>query len=136
MVQILVEDDDHCFACGMENQEGLRIQWKVTDTSMTGEFIPEKKYQSWRGIVHGGIIATLLDESMARLACALYGKALTAEIVVRYIAPAKIGQNLYIRGEVVKESRKLVEMKAEIHEEDQNGSLIAHAIGKIFILQR
>lgn len=134
MLQMLVEDDNHCFACGMENLEGLRIQWKVKDKTMTGEFIPQKKYQSWKGILHGGIVATVLDESMARLACVLYGKALTAEITVRYVAPAKIGQKLYIRGTVVKESRKLVEMKAEIHEESQIGSLVAYARGKIFKL--
>ncbi|MBI3236681.1 MAG: hypothetical protein HYZ48_03135, partial [Chlamydiales bacterium] len=52
---------------------------------------------------------------------------LTAEMTVRFIAPAGIGKPLDIRGEIIKEQRKLVEMKASIH---SSGILIAHATGK------
>ncbi|MBX7067537.1 MAG: PaaI family thioesterase [Parachlamydiales bacterium] len=123
-------DDHRCFACGMENMDGLRLEWIVDGPVMTTTFVPPQKYQGWKGIVHGGILATLLDEAMTRLAWISSGGALTAEMTVRYVAPALIGEMLYVRGEIVKESRKLVEMKATILKTDASGKLIARSTGK------
>ena len=123
-----IVDDQRCFACGMENPNGLRIEWKTEGMTTYAEFIADQKYQSWKGIVHGGIIATLLDEAMTRLAWIACGGALTAEMVVRYVAPAPIGEKLFILGEIIKESRKLVETKAVVT--DVSGKIIAHSTGK------
>lgn len=122
------EEDHSCFVCGMDNSEGLRIHWKIDGLTTTAEFIPERKYQGWKGVLHGGIIATLLDEAMTRLACVIYGGAVTAEMTVRFLAPAPIGEKLLIRGEVVKESRKLIELKASLH--NSAGKQIAYSTGK------
>ncbi len=124
----MLEDDHHCFVCGMHNPDGLRIQWKIDGFSTTAEFIPDRKYQGWKGMVHGGILATLLDEAMTRLASIVCGGALTAEMTVRFVSPARIGETLLIRGEIVNESRKIVEMKASLC--DRSGKIIAHATGK------
>lgn len=126
-----LEDDHRCFACGTENPDGLRIEWKVEGNAMTGEFIPEAKFQGWKGIVHGGILATLLDEAMTRLAGVLFGNAVTAEMTVRYQSPAPIGQKLFIRGELVKEGR-ILEMSSSI--KDIKGVSIAKATGKVIKL--
>jgi uncharacterized protein (TIGR00369 family) len=126
---ILEDEDQYCFACGMNNLDGLRIQWQVKDSSMTGEFVPDRKYQGWKGILHGGIVATLLDEAMARLAWILSGGALTAEMTVRYIAPVLIGQKIFIKGEKVKENRKIMEMRATLSNE--KGEVLAYSTGKV-----
>ncbi len=126
-MKLEVADDRHCFACGMDNPEGLRIEWTVEGKTTYAEFVPERKYQGWKGIVHGGIIATLLDEAMTRLACVVYGAVVTAEMTVRFVAPAKIGEKISIRGEIASESRKLIEMKASLYAGE---TLIAHSTGK------
>lgn len=126
--EVQLEDDRHCFACGMDNPEGLRIEWAVEGKTMTAQFTPEKKFQGWKGIAHGGIIATLLDEAMTRLAWIVCGGALTAEMTVRYVLPVPVGEPVFIRGEIVAESRKLVEMKASLS--NGAGQVLAHAIGK------
>ncbi len=131
MKRLDLVDNHRCFACGFDNLDGLRISWEIDRSTMSGYYTPEEKYQGWKGIVHGGILATLLDEAMARLAGVLYQGALTAEMTVRYVAPAVIGEVLYIRGEVVKESRRIIEMKAFIYKGDSSGILIAHSTGKI-----
>ncbi len=125
-------DDNCCFACGLENPDGLRLEWKIEGLVTTTQFTPQKKYQGWVGIVHGGILATLLDEAMTRLAGKVYGKAVTAEMTVRYVAPAQIGEVLFVRGEIVKQMRRLIEMKASIQTED--GKVIAHSTGKALII--
>jgi uncharacterized protein (TIGR00369 family) len=130
MTKLNLQDDHKCFACGMDNPDGLRLTWIVDGQTMTTFFTPEAKYQGWKGIVHGGILATLLDEAMARLASIVCGDALTAEMTVRYVAPAHVGELLYVKGEIIKESRRLVEMKATIHRKDELGAVVAHATGK------
>ncbi len=126
MEKLELLDDSHCFACGMDNPHGLRIEWTIEGMTMTAHFTPEKKYQGWKGILHGGIIATLLDEAMTRLACATCGGAVTAEMTVRFVKPAAIGSLLLIRGEIVDKKRNLVMMKASIH---CGETLIAYSSG-------
>ncbi|MDE3046139.1 MAG: PaaI family thioesterase [Verrucomicrobiota bacterium] len=123
-------DDHYCFACGKDNPDGLRLDWKVEGLITTTQFIPPRKYQGWKGILHGGIVATLLDEAMTRLAGIISGGALTAEMTVRYVTPAPIGEVLFVRGEIVNQLRRLVEMKASIHLGEPTGPLIAHSTGK------
>ena len=58
-----VENDFHpnCFACGSKNGAGLQLKFhKEEDGSFFGEFLAKSKFGSYPGIVHGGIIATLL----------------------------------------------------------------------------
>ncbi|MCC6127846.1 MAG: hypothetical protein IT584_01415 [Chlamydiae bacterium] len=62
------EDDRHCFACGMENLDGLRIVWHTEGLFTEAEFTADRKFQGWKGLLHGGIVATLLDDAMTRLA--------------------------------------------------------------------
>lgn len=127
MKELKLEDDHYCFACGLENPDGLRLEWITSEKTATAKFIPDRKYQGWKGILHGGIIATLLDEAMTRLACLACGGVLTAEMTIRFVAPAQIGKPLDIQGEITNERRKVVEMKASIY---SSGVLIAHATGK------
>ena len=117
----------------MDNPDGLRIEWKIEGPITTAEYTPDQKFQGWKGIMHGGIIATLLDEAMTRLAWIVCGGALTAEITIRYVAPARIGEPLFIRGEIVKDSRRIVEMKSSLC--DSSGKLVAHATGKAMKLK-
>jgi acyl-coenzyme A thioesterase PaaI-like protein len=122
-------DDHHCFACGMENAQGLRIEWKVDGDRTTAEYTPEKKYQGWKDIAHGGLIATLLDEAMTRLAWVARGGALTAEMTVRFLKPAPIGRTIHILGEITGENRKLVRMKARLSSDPEGLDVIATSEG-------
>lgn len=132
--QMDLEDDRYCFACGMDNADGLRIEWHIQELTTSAEFIPERKFQGWKGVLHGGIIATLLDEAMTRLACEIYGAAVTAEMTVRYVVPIPIGEVVLIRGEVITESRWIIEMKASLF--DRAGKTMAYATGKIMKMKK
>ena len=58
----------NCFACGKNNPFGLHLEWfnnyesKQVETSFT----LDDHYCSYPGTVHGGIIATILDETSGR----------------------------------------------------------------------
>ncbi len=123
-------DDHFCFACGADNPDGLDVKWVVEGKKTWTEFVPPRKYQGWKGIVHGGIVATLLDEAMTRLAWIACGGALTAEMTVRFVKPAKVGEKLFALGEITQERRKIVHMKASLFKDKPGGELIAWSEGK------
>lgn len=124
-----LEDDFHCFACGSLNERGLRIDWRVEGKKTFAEFTPQKEHQGWKGIVHGGIIATLLDEAMTRTAWIVAGGALTAEMTVRYLKTASVGETLSILGEVLEENRRIIQTQSFVFKK-KDGTLLARATGK------
>jgi len=125
---IELKDDAHCFVCGRENVDGLRLEWRTSNNQTKAEFYPTRSHQGWQGIVHGGIIAAILDEAMTRLAFELYGNAVTAEMNVRYFNPARVGEKLTVTGEVESKKGRLIMAKAEVR--NSTGNLIATATGK------
>ena len=126
-------NDTHCFACGKDNPIGLKLDFTLQD----GQYVAIKKlsadYQGYDGIVHGGILTTMMDEAMAGyLNKAVCQKAVTARLDVRYRKPAPIGEELTIR--CWEDSRKgaFVTMKATISLTD--GTITTEATGKMAIV--
>ncbi len=130
MDKLVLEDDHFCFACGDLNKEGLNVQWVIEGRTTHCTFVAPKKFQGWKGIIHGGILATLLDEAMTRLAWVACGGALTAEMTVRFLEPARVGEPLFVFGEITNDRSRLIEMKSRISRVNAQGPLIARASGK------
>ncbi len=57
-----------CFACGRNNPFGLHLEWfnNYDQNQVEAEFMLDDKYCSYPGTMHGGIIATILDETSGR----------------------------------------------------------------------
>ncbi len=54
-----------CFGCGRKNPIGLKLKFQWDGKTATAEFAAGENHQGWPGIVHGGIIFSILDEAMA-----------------------------------------------------------------------
>jgi len=134
MAQNELKDDHFCFACGEHNPDGLRLHIEYPEPGFCRiEFIPERKFQGWQGILHGGIISTLLDEAFAH---ALGGSgrdageaAVTAEMTVRFKKPALIGRKVIVEGRVVGEKARFIECESVMRNE--SGQELASASGKL-----
>ena len=128
--------DRMCFACGPENPIGLRLQFRQEGDAYVTTFIADQAFQGYHNVIHGGIVATLLDEVMARYVWAKYGPSATAKLEVRYRCPAPVGVPLEVRGWVTAERRggRAVETAAEARLED--GTVLAEATGLIIRLER
>ncbi len=124
-------DNGMCFACGTQNTDGLQLQFDVFEEGKRVEatFLPSPKYQGWKGIVHGGIIATLLDETMAKVAQALSIKVMTAALDIRFKNPAKISEPIITRAEVTGKAKNILYIKATALAPD--GTVVAIAQGKL-----
>lgn len=123
-----------CFVCGRDNPVGLKIQF-YEDPEQGQVVVPlriPERFQGYPGIVHGGILATILDE--------LTGRALmigaeedpfwvTAKLEVRYRKPTPTETPLTAVGWVVEERRRTAEVAGEIRLAD--GTVTAEASGVV-----
>lgn len=106
---LLGYETEHCFACGEHNPDGLRLKFQVdAETGLVqSEFTPPARYQGYGGVVHGGILATLMDEIMAHSLWQRGIPVVTAKMSLRYREPVPVGEPLHIYGRTIEERRKL-----------------------------
>ncbi len=122
-------DDGYCFVCGPKNPIGLKLVFHFNGKTIKTEFIPKKEHQGYLDIVHGGIISTLLDEAMVKLAIAMNMPAVTAQIDIRLKKALNVGTKLIVEAEIIKDTKKTIEAYATAVTE--NNTVIADARGKL-----
>ncbi len=121
-----------CYVCGIENPIGLRLGFESDDARTVAEtrfsFRPE--FAGFRDTVHGGAIATVLDEVMVwAIGVAAKQFVYCAELTVRYQRPVRPGAELVARGEVTEDRRgRLFIARGELR--DASGQLLAESTGK------
>ncbi|MGH2460036.1 MAG: PaaI family thioesterase [Chloroflexota bacterium] len=117
-----------CFGCGAENPIGLRLAFRREAGGARAEFAPRPELQGWDGVLHGGIILTLLDETLAYAALFAVGPAVTAEIRARLRRPAPLDEVFQLFGVVDRARHGLIEARATMT--DRAGQVIAEADAK------
>jgi acyl-coenzyme A thioesterase PaaI-like protein len=108
--------DNYCFVCGKENPLGLKIKVKYLDEEMAAETelsLP-KEYQGWAEVIHGGLLATLLDEMMAHAVWRFAGPGITLGMEVRFHAPLKPGELFRVKGVLKTSNGSRRQAEAEI----------------------
>ena len=100
-----------CFACGSQNPFGLKLSFEEKDDTYISHFTGQPQHQGYDGIMHGGIVSTLLDEIMARYLYAKGMNAVTARLEVRYVKPTPIGVPLLIKGHIVRQKGRIYETR-------------------------
>lgn len=128
-----VKDYTMCFACGQENPAGLRLSFRREGERVKTEFTPGELHQGWPGIVHGGIINTLLDEAMAYAPFFQGLNCVTAKMEVRIRNATLVGQQLFISSGITRKRRRLIETEARITLED--GTPVAEAKATMYIVK-
>ena len=109
----------HCFACGTENPIGLNLEfYRIGDVILT-DIVLDRVYEGWENMAHGGIVSTLLDETMTWTLMVLKRALLvTRNMSIKYIKPVPIGIPLTIKGILADDSDPpKVKAKAEIRNE-------------------
>ena len=119
------ESYGNCFVCGKNNPGGLQLSFEIDKERQTLKttFVASPTFQGWDGIVHGGIISTLLDEAMAKLIYELGYQAVTASLEIKFKKPAPILEPLRVYGEITEVSKRLIRAKAHVAKED--GTILA-----------
>ena len=111
----------YCFICGMENPVGLHLHiYETAPGEVESTYIAPDHFQGYPGVLHGGIVAALLDEISGR---ALMGSdpmdsrfMFTAKLEVKYRKNVPIGKPLKIIGKAGKSKSKYAEAWAGIYD--------------------
>lgn len=121
-----VEFDGRCFGCGPLNEEGLQMTFLQEGDVSATEFEVPARYQSWKGVVHGGMVALMLDEAVGWAAWHKGHPGVTGKLEVRYRLPLKVGERVRLSGRVDNVRRTLVYATAKI-ERISDGATVAEA---------
>lgn len=124
--------DRGCFVCGSDNETGLKARLDVDAEagSASCRIRLDDRFQGWQGVVHGGILSTLLDE-VAIYACRSRGEQfVTAEINVRFRKPVAVGSHVELTGQIVESRRRIFSVKARLEV-----SGVLHAEADVRVMQ-
>jgi len=130
----ILQINNYCFVCGKENPKGLKANFTFSNGKAKAEMILDNEYQGYSGIIHGGIIAALLDEACAYAGISLGYYTVTAEMKIRYRKILKVGEKIIIEASAEQIKSKLIQAKAQI--KDSKNIIIAEAEGKLIIKEK
>ena len=125
---------DHCFGCGAANSDGLQLKFSLSadGKSYLCEFQLGNSFIGPPGHLHGGIIATILDEAMGK-ANKLKGKvALTRRMEIEYLKPVPVGTPLTVEGKVLRLRGRALYNYAELR--NAEGVVLARSRGKFMVV--
>jgi acyl-coenzyme A thioesterase PaaI-like protein len=107
-------DFQGCFVCGQRNPFGLQLVFSSDGTRIMADFTGEPRHQGFPGVVHGGILASILDEAMGRVSVLEHRWVMTGRLDLRYRAPAPINTPLRVFAEATDSRSRLIRVKGWI----------------------
>ncbi|NLT94069.1 MAG: PaaI family thioesterase [Clostridia bacterium] len=124
--------DHMCFACGERNAKGLHLKFDIDGDKVRTVFIPQKEHEGYPGLMHGGLITTILDEVMARSVNLLGLHGVTARLEVRFREPVPIGKEITFESIIVNSRHKVVDLESKAFLPD--GKLAAQAQARFMVI--
>jgi acyl-coenzyme A thioesterase PaaI-like protein len=126
---IQAEAHPFCFVCSGSNPMGLALKYGLqADGGVTATFLGNCALEGYSGLLHGGVIAAMLDGAMTNCLFARGIRAVTAELKVRYLAPIMSAESVNVRAWLEESSRHgLFLLRGEVI---QGGKIKARAHSK------
>jgi uncharacterized protein (TIGR00369 family) len=123
-----------CFGCGGGNTRGMKLVFETDEANqrIVGRFRLGPEYQGASGFIHGGIIATVLDEVMSKVSRFSDVRAVTAELTVEYLRPVRVDEELRVEGFATRRDGRDLYQEGEIR--DAAGVLLARGRGRFVII--
>ena len=90
-----------CFACGQRTPTGLGLVFQSEGGTVCCRTSLDSRFQSYGGIVHGGILATIVDAAMVNLVYRRFGgQPLTCSLDARYRSSVRVGEEISVTAAV------------------------------------
>ena len=125
-----------CFVCGLRNPYGLQLVFRLENKTIVADFQPREEHQGFPGIVHGGIVAAVLDEALNRTS--LLGKnpawTMTGRLEVRYRRAVPYGQLLRVRASLGSERGRMLQASGVVTFANDESIVLAEAEGTFMSL--
>jgi acyl-coenzyme A thioesterase PaaI-like protein len=117
-----------CFVCGQDNVIGLNLDFHSGGEVTRTKWLPDNRHEGYKGIVHGGLLAAVLDEVMIKAALAKDIRCVTASMEVKYKAPAEVGDELQFEGRMTEQKGRIILTIGSVR--NSKGVVVAQATGK------
>ncbi len=123
-----------CFGCGAANPHGMKLVFdRDTDRRrIVGRFRLGAEYQGGPGFIHGGIIATVLDEAMGKVCRFRDVRAMTAELTVEYLRPVGVDEEIHVEAFEDRRNGRQLFHQGEIR--NAAGELLARGRGRFVVV--
>jgi acyl-coenzyme A thioesterase PaaI-like protein len=127
--------DDYCFACGARNPMGIHMQVHYLDdiAAAQSRLSLPREFQGWQEVIHGGILATLLDEIMMPAIWHFAGPGVTLGLEVQFRQPLAPEEMVLVRGKLTETKGRRLKAQGEIIRQADN-RLIANSQGRFLLL--
>lgn len=110
--------DHGCFGCGDRNPIGLHLKFFRRDGTVQARFCPTASFEGYVHMMHGGIVATLLDEAMSWAVIDDGHLAVTAKMEIQFREPVPVNEPLIVVGRVERDRRRAIETSGELLSDD------------------
>lgn len=129
--------DDYCFACGRRNPIGLHMEvhYEQTEPVATCRLVLAPEFVGWQEVIHGGILATLLDEIMSHAIWHFAGPAVTLGLEIQFRQPLAPGEPILVQGQLLESRGRRLKAKGEIIRQ-ADALLIANAQGRFLLFNQ
>lgn len=127
-MKLIQPNSKECFGCGMKNIYGLKMRfYNTSSTEVISDYTVAEQFQGYPGVVHGGVIAAMLDEITTRAYMGLNTNRFmfTARLNIRYRKNIPVGKPLHLVGKVEKSKSRTATAVGKIFSSE--GELLAEA---------
>lgn len=133
-IAVIRTEYDHCFGCGPNNPIGLHLDgFERSSNKVKAVFTPRKDYHGFSELLHGGIVATGLDEIMAWTAILVENvMVMTGTLDLRYRKPAKVDATFILEGELVERRGRRLQLAGRMLD---GHTTVADAAGLFLAIQ-
>lgn len=132
MTDVSDAEAHHCFVCGPANPIGLHVRFALEGDVCVARFTPGEHHVGYAGVVHGGIVFSLLDDVMANSLWLRGERVFTARCEIRYRAAIPVGMPLRLEGRITGRRKRLVETTGTVLNA-ASGALLASATAQFMI---
>lgn len=125
-----------CFACGQRNPYGLHMVFRQEGEFIVCDFTPHAEHQGFPGVIHGGIVAAVLDEALNRTSMLGDPPAwtMTGRLEVRYRRNVPYGPPLRVRAKLKTQRGRLLTATGAITLAEDESMVLAEAQGTFMAL--
>lgn len=129
-------DYQRCFVCGHRNPYGLHLVFRLENDTVVADFQPREEHQGFPGIIHGGIVAALLDETLGRTSMLANSPqwSTTGRLEVRYRRSVPYGPLLRVRASLTKQRGRMIQATGMLSLADDESVVFAESQGSFMTL--
>lgn len=116
---IAADPYQNCFVCGKANPIGLKVEFQYNQEGCArADLVLTELFEGYPGVIHGGILSTLLDEVMAKAVIKSGKIAFTARLNVTYRKPLAPQGTVHLEGQIVTAKTRTIQTRAKIFDDN------------------